>query len=82
MSYSRPIASTSTHRNDGGNVPTTRAEGGGGNSKSDDTPKPEPMTRRQYVIALSEAEVVDRVLGEQVAKRLYELCVEAEKHGW
>jgi hypothetical protein len=40
------------------------------------------MTRRQYVITLSEAAIVDRVLGERAAVRLVELCVEAEKHGW
>jgi hypothetical protein len=40
------------------------------------------MTRRQYVITLSEAAIVDRVLGERAALRLVELCREAEKHDW
>ena len=44
--------------------------------------QPEPMTRRQYVFTLSEAEVVDRVLGEQAAQRLYELCRKADENGW
>ena len=72
ISYSRPIA-----RMDGDSeVPVSPTE-----RLSEDS-SPEPMTRRQYVLTLSEAEVVDRVLGEQAAKRLYELCVEAEKHDW
>jgi len=76
VSYSRPIAST-----DGGSEPSsTLPERPSGGIAEDATP--EPMSRRQYVLTLPEAEVVDRVLGDQAARRLYELCVEAEKHGW
>ena len=82
VSYSRPVSPVVTHGGDGGNVPVGRAEGAEVDAKDLDTPQPEPMTRRQYVITLPEAEVVDRVLGEHAAKRLYDLCVEAEHHGW
>jgi hypothetical protein len=68
VSYSRPVYEPKP--DDNGNLSDSQVE-----------ISPEPMTRRQYVLTLSEAEVVDRVLGEQAAKRLYELCVEVEKHG-
>lgn len=71
ISYSRPVPAEELVAN-----ATSDKDG------SEPERVPEPMTRRQYVITLSEAEVVDRVLGEQAARRLYELCVEAEKHGW
>jgi len=69
--YSRPVVQVQ---------PQSDAEVAGDGAQRQDVP--EAMTRRQYVLTLSEAEVVDRVLGEQAASRLYELCVEAEKHGW
>lgn len=68
VSYSRPVCEPKS--DDNGKLSDSQAE-----------TSPEPMTRRQYVLTLSEAEVVDRVLGEQAAKRLYELCMEVEKHG-
>src|SRR5919106_1376019 len=74
VSYSRPVAATTQSSNGvGTEVPS-------GNTP--DVPEPEPMTRRQFVITLSEAAIVDRVLGEQAAIRLVALCLEAEKHGW
>lgn len=72
ISYSRQVLNPSPTAE---GVQKSISAGGNGDN-------PEPMTRRQYVFTLSEAEVVDRVLGEQAAKRLYELCLEAEKHGW
>ena len=81
VSYSRSVSDIATHQSDTGNLPAGRAESGEDNSQRDTNPPPEPMTRRQYVVTLSEAEVIDRVLGEQAANRLYELCVEAEKNG-
>ena len=81
VSYSRSVSDIATPQSDTGNLPDGRAESGEDNSQGDTNPPPEPMTRRQYVVTLSEAEVIDRVLGEQAANRLYELCVEAEKNG-
>ena len=78
----RPVLSISEHGEGREAVSPAVAEGGKVDSKGEDSPEPEPMTRRQYVITLSEVEVVDRVLGEHAAARLYQLCVEAEKHGW
>jgi hypothetical protein len=72
ISYSRQVLNPSPTAE---RIQNPISAGGNGNS-------PEPMTRRQYVFTLSEAEVVDRVLGEQAAKRLYELCMEVEKHDW
>jgi hypothetical protein len=78
VSYSRPI----TPRKSAGNVPAGPAEGGTGDSRDTETQEYEPMTRRQYVVTVSEAEVIDRVLGEHAASRLYELCLEADRNGW
>jgi ParB/RepB/Spo0J family partition protein len=74
VSYSRPIA-----------APTQSSNGAGEAVSHGDAlerPEAEPMTRRQFVITLSEAAIVDRVLGEQAATRLVSLCQEAEKNGW
>jgi hypothetical protein len=74
VSYSRPVAATTQSSNGvGAEVPS-------GNTP--DVPEPEPMTRRQFVITLAEAAIVDHVLGEQAAARLVALCQEAEKNGW
>jgi hypothetical protein len=74
VSYSRPVATTTQSSNG------VREEVFPGDAPN--ATEPEPMTRRQFVITLSEAAIVDRVLGEQAATRLVELCQEAEKHGW
>jgi hypothetical protein len=74
VSYSRPVHDTAQLTDGVMDEP--------GNPDSPDPPTPEPMTRRQFVITLSEAAIVDRVLGEQAATRLVALCQEAEKHGW
>jgi hypothetical protein len=77
VSYSRPAANTA--------LSTSGVEGAEGEAATVSTPaapEPEPMTRRQFVITLSEAAIVDRVLGEQAATRLVALCQEAEKNGW
>jgi hypothetical protein len=79
VSYSRPVVAETKVISDTGNdqqkvAPPTTASGIGISE--------EAMTRRQYVITLSEAELVDRVLGERAASRLVDLCQEAEKHGW
>jgi hypothetical protein len=82
VSYSRPAATSA----EPGIASGKEAQGANPTRLSDsevpDLPSPEPMTRRQFVITLSEAEIVDRVLGEQAAARLVALCQEAEKHGW
>jgi ParB/RepB/Spo0J family partition protein len=78
VSYSRPI----TPRKSTGNVPAGPAESSTGDSRDIETQEYEPMTRRQYVVTVSEAEVIDRVLGEHAASRLYELCLEANRNGW
>jgi len=77
VSYSRPVTSISEHSNTQGDAAAPTEEAVPGDSTPDATP--EPMTRRQYVFTVSEAEVVDRVLGEQAASRLYNLCVEVEQ---
>ena len=82
VSYSRPVSSVSESTDGGEALSPASPEGGKADSEGEDAPELEPMTRRQYVITLSEAEVVDRVLGEHAAARLFQLCVEAEKHDW
>jgi ParB/RepB/Spo0J family partition protein len=74
VSYSRPAVSTVLSVNGSVNQEPSQSV--------TESPDPEPMTRRQFVITLSEAAIVDRVLGEQAAARLVELCNEAEQHGW
>ena len=74
VSYSRPVRDTAQL--------TEGVMDEAGNPEAPDAPEPEPMARRQFVITLSEAAIVDRVLGEQAAARLVALCQEAEKHGW
>jgi ParB/RepB/Spo0J family partition protein len=74
VSYSRPVA-----------APTQSSNGAGEEVSHGDAlerPEAEPMTRRQFVITLSEAAIVDRVLGEQAATRLVSLCQEVEKNAW
>jgi hypothetical protein len=89
VSYSRPPIPMPTTGDDqeqaappttGGAMGISGAAESPGDPKP--TPTPEPMTRRQFVITLSEAAIVDRVLGERAASRLVELCREAEKDGW
>jgi ParB/RepB/Spo0J family partition protein len=74
VSYSRPVTPI---------VQASNGLGAGVPSRNTlEATDPEPMTRRQFVITLSEAAIVDRVLGKQAAARLVALCQEAEKHGW
>ncbi|MFH1141637.1 MAG: ParB N-terminal domain-containing protein [Chloroflexota bacterium] len=73
ISYSRPVSSTP----DGPERPAGVLEPAAAASVE----PPEAMTRRQYVFTLGEAVVVDRVLGEQAAMRLYELCKEVDTRG-
>jgi hypothetical protein len=91
VSYSRPPVPIADTPGDQGRGPTTAAGGGIGlpqedNAQDSANPEPalppEPMTRRQYVITITEAAIVDRVLGQRAALRLVELCREADKHGW
>lgn len=82
VSYSKPVPRD--YAGTAGPVPLTAGDLAEGH---EDAPgpvraeQPEPMTRRQYVVTLSEAEVVDRVLGQEAAKRLYELCLKEEQRG-
>jgi hypothetical protein len=81
VSYSRPVVPT-TELDTAAGKQTLDSEGQPSELESPREPDPEPMTRRQFVITVSEAAIVDRVLGEQAATRLVQLCQEAEKHGW
>jgi hypothetical protein len=82
VSYSRPVSSQATSQAAQGAETGLHTEAESANPHNTAQPEPEPVTRRQYVITLSEAAMVDRVLGERAAVRLVELCQEAEKHGW
>jgi hypothetical protein len=81
VSYSRPVVPT-TELDTAAGKQTQDSKGQPSELESPREPDPEPMTRRQFVITVSEAAVLDRVLGEQAATRLVQLCHEAEKHGW
>jgi ParB/RepB/Spo0J family partition protein len=82
VSYSRSVSAGATSQDGQGEETGFHTEVESLSRHSTDTPEPESMTRRQYVFTLSEAAMVDRVLGDHAAARLVELCLEAEKHGW
>jgi ParB-like chromosome segregation protein Spo0J len=82
VSYSWPVSATSQLSVAAGEEPSSANIPGQSESEIPQKPDPEPMTRRQFVITLSEAAIVDRVLGELAATRLVQLCQEAENHGW